>query len=163
MGGGVAVHTQIWTHALSQQWTKHEKAHNHMTCSMDNYDLGGSNVKGGKNSFKFDCACLGWVFNVVYELTPLQERDFSNLLFSHFYIPQLPTVLRCFHISEKLWIMYTIIQMTLCTPEEINYSFHYHISQITFSHKSVYIQKNGNIICSSAVLPYQPAKRRNNN
>lgn len=30
-------------------------------------------------------------------------------------------------------------QMTLYTPEEIKDSFHYHISQITFSHKSVYI------------------------
>lgn len=41
---GVAVHTQIWTHALSQEWTKQEKAHNHMTRSIYNYDLG-SNIK----------------------------------------------------------------------------------------------------------------------
>lgn len=44
VGVGVAVHTQIWAHALSQEWTKHEKAHNHMTCSMYNYDLGSNNI-----------------------------------------------------------------------------------------------------------------------
>lgn len=48
VGVGVAVHTQIWTHALSQEWTKHEKAHNHMTCSMYNYDLGSNNIKKEK-------------------------------------------------------------------------------------------------------------------
>lgn len=85
--------------------------------------------------FLFGLSSMGFV----YKLPPFWEKDFPIYFFHIFYFPQLPTVLQCFHISKKLWIMYTMIQMTLCTPEEINDSFHYHISQITFSHKSVYI------------------------
>lgn len=144
---------------VSAGMNKASKACHHMTSPMSNSGSGSTEVgrrKKKKKEFKFEFGARCGLFGGSLP----SEKILRSTFFIFLFFPNCP---RCYVSVTKLCVMYTMVRMTLCTPEEINDSFHYHISQITFSHKSVYIHRNDNIIRSSATLPCQPARQRNNN